>query len=169
MLSEKSSTCGSNERKSRSDKSHKPSPPEVEGAKLSYNNSAYELLEHSNRSTLVTTILDSRKSTMGGVCMGTCVVNTDPPALHSVTSSNSGSRSKYLCNPKGSPENTMVYSKIFEDAACRPKEYSIWCNQCLGHHPVHTQEPCLILVVTEDQELAHGCKSHLGGLRDSSF
>ena len=29
MSSEKSSTCGSNKRKSRSDKSHKPSPPEV--------------------------------------------------------------------------------------------------------------------------------------------
>ena len=56
MSSEKSSTCSSNERKSRSDKSHKPSPPEVEGAKLSYDNSAHDLLEHSNISTLITTI-----------------------------------------------------------------------------------------------------------------
>ena len=61
LSSEKSSTCGSNERKSRSDKSHKPSPQEVEGAKLSYNNSMYDLLEHSNRSTLITTILDNGK------------------------------------------------------------------------------------------------------------
>ena len=50
-----------------------------------------------------------------------------------------------------------------------PREYSIWCDKCLAHHPVHTQEPCLILFVTEDQELSHGCKSHMGGLRDSSF
>ena len=84
-------------------------------------------------------------------------------------SSNSSTRSKYLYNLKGSQENTMVYGKIFEDAACRPREHSIWCDQCLGHHPVHTQEPCLIIAVTEDQELAHGCKSHLGGLHDTSF
>ena len=32
-----------------------------------------------------------------------------------------------------------------------------------------TQEPCIIFLVTEDQELAHGYKSHQGGLRDPSF
>ena len=103
MSSEKSSTCSSSERKSRSDKSHKPSPPGVEGARLSYDNSAHALLEHSNRTILITTILDNRKSTMGGVTTGTCVVNTtDPPTLHSVMSSRSSSRSKYLYNLKGS-------------------------------------------------------------------
>ena len=53
MLSENSSICGSNERKCRLDKSHKPSPQEVGGAKLSYDNSICDLLEHSNRSTLI--------------------------------------------------------------------------------------------------------------------
>ena len=167
--SEKSSTCGSNERKSRSEISHKPSPQEGEGAKLTYGNSTYDLLENTNRSTLKNTILDNRKSTMGGFCSGTVVVNTDPPTLHSTTSSNSGSRAKYLVNPKGSLDNTMVYGKIFEDAACRPREQSVLCGQCLAHHPVHTQEPCNIFLVTEDQELAHDYKSHQGGLRDSSF
>ena len=47
MSSEKSSTCSSNERKSRLDKSHKPSPPGAEGARLSYDNSAHELFEYS--------------------------------------------------------------------------------------------------------------------------
>ena len=90
---------------------------------------------------------------MAGFCSGTVVVNSDPPILHSVTSSNSGSRIKYLVNPKGSFDNTMVYGKIFEDAACRPREESIFYGQCLAHHPVHTQESCIILFVTEDQEL----------------
>ena len=107
---------------------------------------------------------------MGGVTMGTCVVNTsDPPTLHSVMTSNNSTRSKHLCNLKGSQENTMVVGNIFGDAACRLREHSIWYEQCVGHHPVHTQEPCLILFVTENQELAHGCKSHSGGPRDTSF
>ena len=63
----------------------------------------------------------------------------------------------------------MVVGKIFEDAACRMREHSIWCEQCTGHHPVHTQEPCLIFFVTEDQELAHVYKSYAGGLCDTSF
>ena len=63
----------------------------------------------------------------------------------------------------------MVYRKIFEDAACYPREYSIWCDQSLGHHPVHTQVPCLILFVTEDQELKDSCKLYMGDLCDSSF
>ena len=115
MSSEKSSTCSSSERKSRSDKSHKPSPPGVEGARLSYDSSAHALLEHSNRSTLITTILDNRKSTMGGVCFGTCVVNTsDPPTLHSVMSSNSSSRSKHLFNLKGSQDKIMVMERYLK-------------------------------------------------------
>ena len=36
-------------------------------------------------------------------------------------------------------------------------------------HPLHTQEPCIIFFVTEDQELASGHKSHRGGPHDSSF
>ena len=130
----------------------------------------HELLEHTNSTAHINTILDNRKSTMGGVITGTCIVNdSDPPILHSVMSKKSDSRSKHLFNLKGSQNTTMVYGKIFEDAACRPKEYSIWCKQCTTHHPVHNQDACLILFVTEDQELAHGCKSHLGSQRDTSF
>ena len=139
------------------------------GAKISYDNSMHDLLEHSNKSTKVTNILNNRKSTMGGDCSGTCLMNTAPPTLMSVASSDSSSRAKYLYNPQGPHERTMVYGKILEDAACRPREYSVWCDQCLAHQPVHTQEPCLILFVTGDQELSHGFKSHMGGLRDSSF
>ena len=63
----------------------------------------------------------------------------------------------------------MVYGKIFEDAACSPREQSVWCGQCLAHHKVHTREPCIIIYVTEDQELAHSYKSHQGGHCDASF
>ena len=34
---------------------------------------------------------------------------------------------------------------------------------------MHNQDACLILFVTEEQELANGCKSHLGSLRNTSF
>ena len=74
---------------------------------------------------MVNTVLNYRKSTHGGVCYGSCVMNTDPPTLNSVTSSDSSSRPKYLYNPQGTQEKTMVYSKILEDAACRQKEYKV--------------------------------------------
>ena len=61
------------------------------------------------------------------------------------------------------------YRKIFEDTVCRPREHSVWCGQCLCIHPVHTQEPCILVYVTEDQELANGNKSHLESHSDSLF
>ena len=131
--SDKSSTCDSRERKSRSEISRKPSPPEGQGAKLSYGNSTYDLLENSNKSNLKSTILDNRKLNIAGFWAGTVVVNSDTPILHSALSSNSGSRINYLVNPQGSPGNTMVYGKIFKDAACRPKEQSVLCGQCLAY------------------------------------
>ena len=63
----------------------------------------------------------------------------------------------------------MVYSKTLEDAAVRPSEFSVWCEQCTNHHPVHNQDDMLIIFVTEDRELAKGTKSHLGGQRDKTF
>ena len=103
---------------------------------------------------------------MAGLCAGTVVQNIEPPI---VTSSHSSSKIKHLVNPQGSKSSKMVYGMVFEDAACRPREQSVLCGQCLAHHPVHTQESCIILYVTEDQELAAGHKSHTGGPRDSSF
>ena len=106
---------------------------------------------------------------MGCLISGTVVQNTDPPTCHSVTSSNSGSKLKFLVNPKGSQDQTMVYSRILEDAACRPKEQRVLCGQCLGTHPFHTQDPCIIFFITEDQEVASGHNSHTGGPNDPSF
>ena len=162
----KRSVSTSSEKSSKYDPNERENKSEI---KLSYGNSAYALLENSNKSTLKTTILANRKATMAGLCSGTVVENEDPPILHSVTSSNSCSRIKNSVNPKGNRDKTMVYGKIFEDAACRPTEQSVWCGQCLAHHPVHTQEPCIIIFMTEDQELANGTKSHRGGLCDPSF
>ena len=81
----------------------------------------------------------------------------------------SNSRCSRLYNPKGSQSSTMVYSKMLEDAAVRPNEYSVWCEQCTNHHPVHNQDDMLIIFVTEDRELSKGTKSHMGGLRDTTF
>ena len=92
-------------------------------------------------------------------CFYKVVHISKPPIIHSVTSSNTGSRINYLVSPQGTPASTTVYGKVFEGAACRPREQSVLCVQCLAHHPVHTQETCIILYVTEDQELAHGHKS----------
>ena len=64
--SEKSSKYDPNERESRSE------------IKLSYGNSAHDLLDNSNKSTLKTTILANRKATMAGQCSGTVVENMDP-------------------------------------------------------------------------------------------
>ena len=76
MLSEKSSTSSSTERRNRQEKCQKPPPPRAGGANLSYENTLYPLLEHTNNSKMV-----------NNVCYGTCVANTDPPTLNSVTSS----------------------------------------------------------------------------------
>ena len=117
----------------------------------SHSPSAPYLLDNSNKSTLKTSILANRKATMAGMCSRTVVENEDPPIIFSVTSSNSCSRIKNSVNPKGNRDRTMVYGKIFEDVACRPTEQSVWCGQCTAYHPVHTQEPCIIIFVTEDQ------------------
>ena len=95
--------------------------------------------------------------------------NTDPPTCHSLLSSNNGSEQRFLVNPKGSQKQTKVFSRIFEDSACRPIEQRVLCGQCLALHPLHNQDPCVIFFVTEDHELASGHKSHKGGPYDSSF
>ena len=76
-------------------------PKGAEGGRLSYDNTKHEPLDHTNSTAHINTILDNRKSTMGGVTTGTCVVNeSDPPIWHSVMSSNSSSRSKHLLASK---------------------------------------------------------------------
>ena len=119
--------------------SQKPSSPEGQGAKLFYGKSIYDLLGGSNKSTLNKTVLDSRKVNIASLCSGTVVQNIEPPMVHSVTCSHSGSKIKHLVNPQGSQSSTMEYGKIFEDTACHPWEQSVMCGQCLAHHPLHTQ------------------------------
>ena len=106
---------------------------------------------------------------MGCLFSGTVVNNTDPPTCHSVLSTNNSTELRFLVNPKGSQKQTIVCSRFLEDAACRPNDQRVLCGQCLATHPLHTQEPCIIFFVTEDQELASGHKSHRGGPHDSSF
>ena len=78
-------------------------PKGAEGGRLSYDNTKHELLDHTNSTARINTILDNRKSTLGGVITGNCVVNdSDPPILHSVMSKKYDSRSKHLYNLKGS-------------------------------------------------------------------
>ena len=74
-----------------------------------------------------------------------------------------------MYNPQGTQNNTMVYSKLLEDAAVRPSEYKVWCEQCADTHPVHNQPDMLIIFVTEDRELAKGTKSHMGGPQEKTF
>ena len=58
---------------------------------------------------------------------------------------------------------------MLEDAAVRPNEYSVRCEQCTNHHPVHNHDDMLIISVTVDGELAKGTKSHMGGQRGATF
>ena len=91
------------------------------------------------------------------------------PHIHSATQKSGKSRCNRLYNLQGKQNNTMVYSKLLEDAAVRPNEYKVWCEQCSDHHPVHNQPDMLIIFVTKDRELAKGTKSHMGGPRDKTF
>jgi hypothetical protein len=63
----------------------------------------------------------------------------------------------------------MVYSKMLEDSAVKPTEYSTYCEQCHKDHLVHTLAPQTVVFVTEHQELANGARSHSGALEDPSF
>ena len=74
---------------------------------------------------------------------------------------NNETKCKRLYNPQGSPDVTMVYSKMLE--------FKVYCEQCHEHHLVHNQDPQRIIYVTEDWELAKGPKSHTGELQDPSF
>ena len=162
--SESSGASNSTERKSRQSKSQNPKPKEAEGGQLSYDNSKYELLKHTNDQVRVGSILDNRSKSLGSSVTGTVIVNdSELPYIHSATQKKSDSRCSRLYNPKGSQDSTMVYSKMLEDAAVRPSEYSVWCEQCTNHHPVHNQDDMLIIFVSEDRELAKGTKSHMGG------
>ena len=127
------------------------------------------LIKSTNQFATKETVLNNRKASMGCLFSGTVVNNTDPPTCHSVFSTNSSTELRFLVNPKGSQDQTMVCSRILEDAACRPKEQRVLCGQCLGTHSLLTQEPCIIFFVKEDQELVSGHKSLRGGPHDSSF
>ena len=82
-----------------------------------------QLLKHTNDRVRVGTILDNRLKSLGNSVMGTCIVNdSEPPYIHSATLKKSDSRCKHLYNLKGSQGTTMVYGKMFEDAAVRPNE-----------------------------------------------
>ena len=128
-----------------------------------------DLIESSNKYAVKREVLNNRKESLVCLVSGTIAQNTDPPTCHSVLSSNNGTEQRFLVNPKGSQKQTKVFSRIFEDAACRPNEQRVLCGQRLASHPLHNQDPCIIFFVTEDQELASGHKSHRGGPHDSSF
>jgi len=63
----------------------------------------------------------------------------------------------------------MVYCKLLEDSGLKPNEFSVYCDQCDDHHPVHNGEPLKILFVSENQELINGARSHSGAHEDPSF
>ena len=83
-------------------------------------NPNHALLEHSNDCDRVKYILDNRLKSLGGSVTGTVIVNdSDLPHIHSTIQKKSDSRCSRLYNPQGTQDNTMVYSKLLEDAAVR--------------------------------------------------
>ena len=168
--SESSGPGNSTERGAGQSSGQNLKPPEAEGGNLSYVHPHHSLLEHSNDSDHIRAILDSRHKSQGGSVTGTVIVNdSNIPRKYSTTQKSSNSRCTRLFNPQGTQNTTMVYSKLLKDAAARPNEYKVWCEQCADHHPVHNQPEMLIIFVTEDRELAKGTRSHTGLPREKTF
>ena len=168
--SESSGTSYFTERKSRQPRGQNLKAKEAEGGNISYVNSNYDLLKHSNDQARVKFILDNRSKILGSSVTGTVIVNdSEIPHIDSATQKKSDSRCSRLYNPQGTQNNTMDYSKLLEDAAVKPDEYKVWCEQCLDQHPVHKQYGMLIIFVTDDRELAKGTKFYMGGPQDKTF
>ena len=82
---------------------------------------------------------------------------------------NSEVKCNRLYNPLGCPATTMIYSKLLEDSAVQPFEFSTYCEQCHDYHLVHKMVPLKIIFATENGELFVGARSHLGALKNPSF
>ena len=57
--------------------------------------------------------------------------------MYTTMAKNSETKCNRLYNPQGSPNVTMVYSKMFEDGTVRLNEFKVYCKQCHEHHLVH--------------------------------
>ena len=101
------------------------------------------------------------------------VIKNDPvnPVIFTLFTrgGNSESKRNRLVNPQGEQSRSMVYCKLFEDSGLKPNEFSVYCEQCNDHHPVHNGEPQKILYVSENPELINGARSHSGAQEDPSF
>ena len=134
MPTEKSSRVESGKRRARessespgagNSSGQNPKPTAAEGGNLSYVHPHHSLLDHSNDSDYIRAILDSRHKSQGGSVTGTVIVNdANIPRIYSTTRRSSTSRCTRLFNPQGTQNTTMVYPKLFEDAAARPNEYN---------------------------------------------
>ena len=63
----------------------------------------------------------------------------------------------------------MIYSKMLEDSAVQPYEYSTYCEQCHKYHLVHNMVPLKIVFATKNGELFIGARSLSGALENPSF
>ena len=129
-------------------------------------------MSHDNDGKKIRAVLNNRFNTSGLSVTGTVIKNGPEPLTILSTMAkygNSELKCRRLYNPIGSSNKTMVYSKMLEDSAVKPNEYSTYCEQCHEYHLVHTQEPQRVCFVTDNHELANGARSHSGAPEDPSF
>ena len=142
------------------------------GGRLSYENDHQELLSHDNDIKKIRSILSYRFTSSGRSVTGTVIKNDSHPLTILTTLAqrgNSEAKCNRLYNLKGSPHDTMIYSKLLEDSAVYPFEFKTYCEQCHDHHTVHKMVPLKIIFVTENGELFIGATSLMGALKNPSF
>ena len=129
-------------------------------------------MSHDNEGKKIRAVLNNRFGTSGLSVTGTVIKNGSEPLTLLLTMAKHGNselKCRRLYNPIGSSNKTMVYSKMLEDSAVKPNEYSTYCEQCHEYHLVHTQEPQRICFVAENHKMANGAISYLGAPEDPSF
>ena len=142
------------------------------GGELSYEKDHPNILGHENDGKKIRNVLENRKNSSGLSVTGTVIKNDSDPLVIFTTMAqrgNSEAKCNRLYNPQGDHTRSMVFSKMFEDSAVKPNEYSVYCEQCHDFHLVHNMESQKILFVTENPELANGARSHSGALENPSF
>ena len=101
------------------------------GGRLSYENDHQELLSHENDIKKIRSILNNRFTSLGQSVTGIVIRNDSDPLTILTTLAqrgNSEAKCNRLYNLKGSPHDTMIYSKMLEDSAVYPFEYKTYCQ-----------------------------------------
>ena len=142
------------------------------GGRLSYENDHQELLSHENDIKKIRSVLNNRFNSSGRSVTGPVIRNDSNPLTILMTLAQRGNceaKCNRQYNLKGSPDMTMIYSKLLEDSAVHLFKFKTYCEQCHDHHVEHKMVRLKIIFVTENGELFGGATSRMGVLKNPSF